>query len=94
MLYCLWAIIIYRYGDLNYEWKECAQNQISAYAVVSVDYHTNDLDHVHPGMQLGNTRLLIERENEEKSYRQRAAGIMNDFHATTTSGVFERDGHN
>ena len=58
VLYCLWAIIIYRYGDLNNEWKEGAQNQISAYAVGSVDYHTNDLDHVHPGMQLSNSRLL------------------------------------
>ena len=45
-------------GRLDYEWKECTQNQISAYAVGSVYYNTHDLDHVHPRMQHGNTGLL------------------------------------
>jgi len=44
------AIIEWCLGDLNDEWKEYNQNQISAYAVGSIDYYTNDLAHVHPGM--------------------------------------------
>ena len=45
-------------GDLYDERKEGTQNQISAYAMGSADYHARDLADVHPGMQHGNTRLL------------------------------------
>jgi hypothetical protein len=47
-------------GDLNDEWKEYTQNQIFAYAMDCSDYYSHSLAHVHPGMQLGNTRILIE----------------------------------
>jgi hypothetical protein len=45
-------------GDLYDERKEGTQNQISAYAVGSDDYHARDLADVRLKMQHGNTRLL------------------------------------
>ena len=75
------------------ERKEGTQNQISAHAVGSGDYHTHSLAHVRSEMRLGDTRLL-SKNTQRKYCNRHTTGIMNDFHATTISGVFEQDNYN